>query len=178
MGLPMERSMNQVRVVEELSPSQEDSLATAKPEPYSEWVLEKIRAYLHSLGLSDPELMEQLAQASFDRALHRVGRGTEEELVRRSLEEILRRIDQALLRAVGGLPSWDEAPIATLRAAFLLNRDRFSADRLMQNANFSAEGLGEDLRKVLPHSVPPEAHLIMPEQPMRFWLFKSTHQSK
>jgi hypothetical protein len=73
-------------------------------------------------------------------------------------------------------PSKDPHPIAAARAALLLTGCPLAADALFENPEPPAEA-GEMLREILPRSTPPEAPVSMAEQPLRFWLFKSTHQS-
>jgi hypothetical protein len=73
-------------------------------------------------------------------------------------------------------PSKDPHPVAAARAALLLTGCPLAADALFENPEPPSE-TGEMLRDILPHSTPPEAPVSMAEQPLRFWLFKSTHQS-
>jgi AcrR family transcriptional regulator len=145
------------------------------PEAWPEPVRERVMAYWRGLGLVDPALIEHLADDCLSRARRRVGRGSdEEELLRRALEEAQRRFDHALTWALGLPPSQDHYPVAAARAAYLLANERIPADRLFAPGD-GASDFGVRLRKALPRSTPPEAHLPMPEAPLRFWLFKSPH---
>jgi hypothetical protein len=168
MERPMNHSVNQARI-------SSDDVPVAEPAPFSAFVVEKVITYLSRLGLSDREHREQLAHDCLNRARRRIGRGSEEELVRRALEEVQRRFDHGLARALRLPPSKDGGGVAAARAAFLMAEDRFSADSLLQSAEPPAE-IGEALQRIAPHPTPPEANLAMAEQPMRFWLFKSTHK--
>lgn len=132
-------------------------------------------AYWRHLGLTDPGLVERLGDECLHRAQRRVVKGADEELLRRALEEAQRRFDHALARAAHLPPSNDHHPVAAARAAFLMAADRFSADALFDSTDPPPD-FGPSLQEFLPHSTPPEARLVMPETPLRFWLFKSTHQ--
>lgn len=164
--------MNQVRLSENILPAaRADSLS----ESYPASVREPVMAYWRSLGLSDPALIESLADDCLNRARRRVGRGSEEEFLRRALEEVQRRFDHALGRALRLPPSRDAQPIAAARAAFLLDSERFGGDSLFRTGD-SVPDLNARLQEVLPRATPPEAPLPMSETPLRFWLFKSTHR--
>lgn len=143
------------------------------PEISSPGVRGQVMAYWRTLGLADPELIASLTQDCLHRAMRRVGRGSDEELLRRALEEVQRRFDHALARALGLPPSNDPHPVTAARAAFLLDKERVSADALFGHGD--AAEVAKYLQKILPRSTPPEAHLSMPEAPLRFWLFKSPH---
>jgi len=132
-------------------------------------------AYLRSLGLSRPDLIESLAEDCLNRARRRVGRGAGDELLKHAVEEALRRFDHALARAMRLSPSKDPHPIAAARAALLLTGNPSAGDALFGNPEPPPE-TGEMLREILPRPTPPEAPVPMTEQPLKFWLFKSTHQ--
>ncbi|HYE35060.1 hypothetical protein [Methylocaldum sp.] len=132
-------------------------------------------AYLRSLGLSQQSLVDELADDCLNRAQRRVGRGAGDELLRRAVEEAQRRFDHALARTMRLSPSKDTHPIAAARAALLLTGSPLAGDALFGNPDQSPES-GEMLREILPRPTPPEDHISMAEQPLRFWLFKSTHQ--
>lgn len=161
--------MNPVKLLEKTVP-----LGGETPETAPAQVRERVMAYWRSLGLADPDLIEHLTRDCLHRATRKVGRGSDEELLRRALEEAQRRFDHALARALGLPPSGDHHPVAAARAAFLLAKERIPADRLFGPGEAVAE-VGKQLQKILPRSTPPEAHLSMPEAPLRFWLFKSPH---
>jgi AcrR family transcriptional regulator len=157
-------------------PAVEPALAYEFPESWPEPVRLRIMAYWRELGLTDPALIETLADDCLDRARRRVGRGSDEgELLRRALEEARRRFDHALTWALGLPPSEDHRPLAAARAAYLLAEERIPADSLFA-PGASASDLSLRLRKALPRATPPEAPLPMPEAPLRFWLFKSPHE--
>ncbi len=146
--------------------------ADIAPAPYSALLKERVKAYWRSLRVSDPALLETLSEDCLNRAQRRLGRRSEEELLRHALEETQRRFDHALARALRLPPSKNAHSIAAVRAAFLLSADQPSADSLFQSAA-AAPDLSGLLRKALPCATPPEAHLSMPPAPLRFWLFKS-----
>lgn len=140
----------------------------------AEQVKQGVVAYWRELGVNDPALIERLAEECLQRAGRRVGQKVvDEELLRRALEEAQRRFDHALGRALRLPPSADPQPIAAARAAFLLNKDKVSADSLFEGE--TPPDLVTQLQAVLPQSTPPEAPQTMDETPLRFWLFKSTH---
>jgi AcrR family transcriptional regulator len=138
-------------------------------------VREDVMAYWRELGLSDPSLVQSLADECLAHARRRVSRDASEELLRRALEDVQRRLDHALARALGLPPSRDQHPLSAARAAFLLAREGISADALFLPGDAQTE-MATRLREALPHSTPPEAELKMKETPLRFWLFKSTHR--
>jgi|GEM_PF-557244 len=164
--------MNQVRILEEM-------IAFGDPEPvpqsWSPGIKERVVAYLQNLGLSRQDLIENLADDCLNRARRRVGRGAGDELLKRAVEEAQRRFDHALARAMRLSPSKDPHPIAAARAALLLMSSPSVDDALFGNPDPSSE-TGEMLREILPRPTPPEDPVPMAEQPLRFWLFKSTHQ--
>jgi hypothetical protein len=139
---------------------------------YPASVKDQLKAYWRSLKVSDPALIETLSDECLARAQRRLGHGTEGEFLRHALEEAQRRFDQALARALRLPPSKSTGPVAAARAAFLFSADQPTADGLFQSAG-SGLNLGGAFRKALPNPTPPEAHLSMPEAPLRFWLFKS-----
>ncbi len=132
----------------------------------------RVAAYWRRLGLSDPALIEHLADECLFRARKRMGRGSDVELLMRALEEAQRRFDHALARALH-LPPGDAHTIAAARAAVLLGGEWFHGDNLFRAGDPSPEFQGQ-LQAILPRSTPPEAHLAMAETPLDFWLFKST----
>lgn len=136
-------------------------------------ILRRIATYWQALGLTDPLLISSLADDCLTRARRRVGRVSNDELLRRSLEEAQRRFDHALANAVGLPPSNDPHPIAAARAALLLAARETSLNCLFAHDESTRE-LGAALQKVLPQSTPPESHLTMSVKPFRFWLFAST----
>jgi hypothetical protein len=164
--------MNQMRLSEDILPA---TGADFPSEPCSASVKAQVMDYWRGLGLSDPALIESLAGDCLNRARRRVGRGSEEEFLRRALEEAQRRFDHALGRALRLPPSRDAQPVAAARAAFLLNKERFGGDSLFRMDD-PAPDLGARLQEALPRATPPEAPLSMSETPLRFWLFKSTHR--
>lgn len=165
--------MNQVRTLNKVITS---GVVESVPQSWPPGIKERVIAYLQSLGLSRQDLVEGLAEDCLNRARRRVGRGAVEELLKRAIEEAQRRFDHALARAMRLSPSKDPHPVAAARAALLLTGCPLAADALFENPELPSE-TGEMLRDILPHSTPPEAPVSMAEQPLRFWLFKSTHQS-
>jgi hypothetical protein len=164
--------MNQVRILEEM-------ITSGDPDPIPQlWptgIKERVVAYLQSLGLSRQDLIEDLADDCLNRARRRVGRGAGDELLKRAIEEAQRRFDHALARAMRLSPSKDPHPIAAARAAMLLSNGPSAGDTLFGNPEPPSE-TGEMLKEILPRPTPPEDPVPMAEQPLRFWLFKSTHQ--
>jgi hypothetical protein len=136
-------------------------------------VRECVLAYWRDLGVTDPGLAGNLTDDCLARARRHAGR-SDGELLRRALEEALRRFDHALGRALRLPPAKDAHAIAAARAAFLLNQGHFTTDLLFKGQELPPE-LAAALLEVLPRSTPPEVHLSMPATPLRFWLFKSTH---
>ncbi|MFN5746751.1 MAG: hypothetical protein ACK443_11810 [Methylococcaceae bacterium] len=136
-------------------------------------ILRQIATYWQALGLTDPLLISSLAEDCLTRARRRVGRVSNDELLRRSLEEAQRRFDHALANAVGLPPSNDPHPIAAARAALLLAARDASLNCLFAHDESTRE-LGAALQEVLPQATPPESHLTMRVKPLRFWLFAST----
>jgi hypothetical protein len=132
----------------------------------------RVAAYWQRLGLTDAELIERLVDECLSRARRVIVHGSEDELLRRSLEEVQRRLDHALAQSLDLPPSQDTRPLAALRAAFLLSGQRSSADALFRPGP-PARPLGEAIRHALPQPTPPEAPLSMTEAPLRFWLFRS-----
>ncbi|MBP1148249.1 MULTISPECIES: hypothetical protein [Methylocaldum] len=165
--------MNQVRILEEMITSGD---ADSAPQSWLPGIKERVVAYLQSLGLSRQDLIENLADDCLNRARRRVGRGAGDELLKRAIEEAQRRFDHALARAMRLSPSKDPHPIAAARAALLLTGCPSASDALFGNPDPPSE-TGEMLREILPRPTPPEDSVPMAEQPLRFWLFKSTHQS-
>lgn len=164
--------MSQVRILEQMTTAGDaDSALQAWPPGVKERVLD----YLRSLGLSRQDLVEGLAEDCLNRARRRVGRGAAEELLKRAIEEAQRRFDHALARAMRLSPSKDPHPVAAARAALLLTGCPSASDALFGNPD-SPSDAGEMLKDILPRATPPESPAPMAEQPLRFWLFKSTHQ--
>ena len=133
---------------------------------------ERVVAYWRRLGLSDPALIDSLTEECLHRARRRMGRGSDEELLMRALEEAQRRFDHALARALHLPPSGDVHAIAAARAALLLESGGFCSDSLFRSGE-PAPDVQSKLQAILPRSTPPEAHLPMSEAPLSFWLFKS-----
>lgn len=142
------------------------------PHDIPKSVHDRVEAYWRRLGLSDAALLERLTWDCLHRAKHRVARGSEEELLLRSLEEVQRRLDHALARALGLQPAVDAHTLAAARAAFLMGDAGLVTDNLFRSGDPSPEFQAR-LRALLPQSTPPEAPLFMAEAPLRFWLFKS-----
>ena len=138
-------------------------------------VRDQVIHYWHSLGLVDHKLVQTMTDECIAQARKRVGRDAPDELLRRSLEEAQRRLDHALGRALGLAPSRDPQPLTAARAAFLLTKDGAAADALFRDVE-SATEFCRPLRGILPRATPPEAHLNMPQTPLDFWLFRSTHR--
>ncbi len=142
------------------------------PHDIPKSVHDRVEAYWRRLGVSDAALLERLTWDCLHRAKHRVARGSEEELLLRSMEEAQRRLDHALARALGLPPAVDAHTLAAVRAAFLMGDVGLSADNLFRSGDPSPEFQAR-LWTLLPKSTPPEAPMSMPEAPLRFWLFKS-----
>lgn len=170
----MERPLTSPRLTEPGKAANPDQ-ATAANEEIPGEVWQRVALYwTDGLGLSDHELVAALTHECIQRAKRRVGGRSNFELLLRSLEEAQRRFDLALARSLKLPGSRDSAPLAAARAAFLLTAERKSAEALFQPQDVSGSQSAE-LQSRLPSPTPPEAHLTMQEQPLRFWLFRSTH---
>ncbi|SMF96858.1 hypothetical protein SAMN02949497_4272 [Methylomagnum ishizawai] len=129
--------------------------------------------YWRRLWLSDPALIAHLTEECLHRARKRLGQqGSEQEWLMRTLEEIQRRFDHALARALRWPPTVDGHALAAARAAFLLGGTPSEGDALFRTGEPAPEFQAR-LQALLPRSTPPEAPLSMPPAPLRFWLFKS-----
>lgn len=129
--------------------------------------------YWRRLWLSDPALIAHLSEECLHRARKRMGQqGSEQEWLMRTLEEVQRRFDHALARALRWPPTVDGHVLAAARAAFLLSGAPGEGDALFQPGEPAPEFQAR-LQALLPRSTPPEAPLSMPPAPLRFWLFKS-----
>jgi hypothetical protein len=144
----------------------------AVPHAVPAHIKERVVAYWRRLGLTDPALIDSLAEDCLHRAKRRLGRRTDEALLMRTLEEAQRRFDHALARALRLPPSGDIHAIAAARAALLLSGDGLGSDCLFRPGEPPPEFQAQ-LQAALPRSTPPEAHLSMPEAPLSFWLFES-----
>jgi hypothetical protein len=164
--------MNQVRILQEMTTVGDPEPA---PQNWPPGIRDRVMDYLRSLGLSRQRLIEDLADDCLNRAQRRIGRSAGDELLMRAIEEAQRRFDHALARAMRLSPSKDTHPIAAARSALLLTGGPSAGDALFGIPDLSPE-IGETLKEILPRSTPPEDPVPMTEQPLRFWLFKSTHQ--
>lgn len=141
-----------------------------------EAVLESARAslldYLRDLGMRDPALVNALALECLNHARRRVGPGLRDELLRRAIEEVQRRMDVAVARWLGLNASRDAHTIAGARAALLMCRKVPSTDFLFDHPEPDPEFVSR-LKAVLPMATPPESPRAMAPQKLDFFLFKS-----
>lgn len=140
--------------------------------PFPAAVRERVVAYWRRLGLADPDLAGHLAEDCLHRARRLAGRGTDDELLSRALEEAQRRFDHALARGLRLPPAKDSHGLAAARAAALLALAGTATDNLFKPGADTAE-LAAAIQRAMPRSTPPESHCPMAEAPLRFWLFKS-----
>ena len=142
---------------------------TPRPhESFPEAVKTRLAAYLGRLGLRDPSLIEMLAEECLHRARRRAAPGSQEELLRRALEEAQRRFDHAIALALNLTGSKDSHPVAGARAALLLGSDTsISSDSLFCRHEGVAE-MASKLHAAAPIATPPESNLAMPDQQISF----------
>lgn len=151
--------------------------ATLLHESSSAEAKERLITYLHQLGVSEPALVETLAEECLHRARRRVAPGSQEELLRRALEEAQRRFDHAVARALNMTGGKDFYPVAGARAALLLGcAAGVCGDHLFHSHEDQSE-LAARMRAVLPLATPPEANLAMPDQHISFF-FSSTPKTR
>lgn len=141
-------------------------------EPAAKRVEKQIQSYLRRLQFQDPELIARLASDCLQHARRRVGRDDPDEWLRRALEEVQRRLDQALARALGLNLAREPAAVAGVRAALLLGRARIRADELFLGQPVDPAILAV-LEGARPLATPPEAPATMPTQKLSFVFFKS-----
>jgi hypothetical protein len=137
----------------------------------------RVVAYLGRLGFSDPGVIEALAEECLHRARRRAAPGSQEELLRRTLEEVQRRFDHAIALALDLAGSKDFRPVAGARAAILLGGAGISSDSLFHRQEGLAE-MASALRAALPVATPPEANLVMPDQHISFLFSRSPKARK
>lgn len=134
----------------------------------------RLLAYLERLGLRDARLCEALTGDCLSRARRGGGaRDTDEDLLRRGIEEARQLFDVRLGKLLGLDPGRDRQRLAGARAALLLSATRQSTDFLFSGEAGESWSAG-DPRLGYPIPVPPEAPTAMPAQPFRFLFFKST----
>jgi hypothetical protein len=146
--------------------------------PFSDYPLlqERLVAYLSVIGVKDGAQANAIAVEALSRARRKVAPGLNEELFRRSLEDIQRNLDLALTRALGlGLAS-DSRAISGARAALLMGQG-ITADVLLGVDSLQPLDI-EALRGALPQATPPEAPLSMQEQPFSFFFDDSSPSSE
>jgi len=155
---------------QQINSPEAENLTAGDAEP----VRQRLYDYWRSLGIQEEALLETLVGESLQRSRHKLARTSDPtDWLREALEETQRRFDHALARALHLAPAKDNQALLAARAALLLNRGCFSAEALFQAPEAATE-LAAELRRVLPQPTPPEAHLHMAEQPLSFWLFRST----
>lgn len=149
-----------------------ESLATTDAQPEAEARLLRdaenaVRAYMQRLGFGAAAIEAVLPQC-LNKARKRVGRGSlaMEELQRRAVEDVQRRIDRAMAQLLEFNP--DDLPrAARARAALLLDGVDFPKDHLLTNQPIPAQAVLA-LNAHLPTATPPENPLPMVHQTFRF----------
>ena len=141
-------------------------------------VKERLLAYLGRLGLKESDLIEMMADECLNRARRRAAPGSQEELLRRALEEAQRRFDHVLARTLNLTGAKDHHPIAGARAAILLGcAAEVRVDHLFRHQDGQTETASR-LRTALPLATPPESNLAMPDQPISFLFSRLPQQHK
>lgn len=134
---------------------------------------ERLLVYLGRLGLSDPELIETLVSECLDRAGKPFGtRGSDEEVLRRGIDEAQALFDARLGKALDLNPSRDQNRIAGARAALLLCGGQPTDFLFRRTPDENPHPPSWAAR--LPDPVPPEAPVAMPVQKLEFVFFKSS----
>lgn len=126
-----------------------------------------VRAYMNRLGFGEAAIEAVLPQC-LSKARKRVGRGPSavEELQRRAVEDVQRRLDRSLGHLLG-FAGDDLLNLARARAALLLDGIDFPKDYLLTGHPVSPEAV-QALAAHLPTATPPETPLPMAVQKFRF----------
>lgn len=125
-------------------------------------------AYLARLGLKDEELVRGIADYCLYRARRRVGHSGHEELPRRAIEEVMRKVDKAIAQAFGAGYA-DPRELARIRVALELGRVEFPLETLLRGGEIPPEAR-DALLSVLPQATPPEAPQPLAAQRFEFFL--------
>ncbi len=128
--------------------------------------------YLRDLGMRDSALMHSVALQCLNQARKRVGPGLRDELLRRAIEEVQRRMDVAIARWLELSSARDAHTVAGARAALLMCRRGSSTDFLFDHAEPDPDWVSR-LKAILPAATPPESPRAMAPQRLEFFLFKS-----
>ncbi|NJD07967.1 MAG: hypothetical protein FIA97_15955 [Methylococcaceae bacterium] len=129
-------------------------------------VRRRLTAYLEQLKVTDPGLIETLLEESMKRAERRSASGDTDELMRRALEEIQRRIDAAVAKVYGLNPVKDMHRVAAARALSLKSG---SPNLQLEAVLRSASADDTPALPALPAATPPEARLSMHPEPIAFF---------
>lgn len=159
--------------VEEVTSARD--VAPQPHEAFADAVKARLIAYLGRLGLRDASLIDTLAEECLHRARRRTAPGSQDELLRRALEEAQRRFDHAIALTLNVAGAKDFRLVAGARAALLLCKDGDS-DSLFRRHEELAE-MASRLRAGAPVATPPEANLAMPDQPIAF-LFSGSSKAR
>jgi len=128
-------------------------------------VRSRLQAYLGKLGVTAEDIAAPLLDESMRRAERRSAPGDADELLRRALEELQRRIDSAVAKALDLNTVTDTNRIAAARARALLSR---SPRQQLQSLLKSATGPSA-AAPALPFATPPEERLSMHPEPIAFF---------
>ena len=158
--------------------STEDAVSPDVAKPHHETSLgggvkARLITYLAQLGVSEPLLQQTLASECLQRARRRAAPGSEEELLRRSLEEAQRRFDHAAARALNLTGTKDFHQVVGARAAVLLGCIADIGGNHLFQADDHQPEISLAVRAALPLPTPPESHLAMPVQPISFFFSRS-----
>lgn len=126
-----------------------------------------VRTYLHGMGFGAAAIEAVLPQC-VSKARKRVGRSpfAMEELQRRAVEDVQRRIDRAMAQLLELDP--DDLPsVARARTALLLDGADFPKDHLLSSQPIPTAAV-RTLNAHLPTATPPENPLPMAPQTFRF----------
>lgn len=161
MPLVLSLSKDQDRLLQEVLPPAEARLLHDAEAA--------VRVYLRHLGFGAAATEAALPQC-LAKARKRVGRGPSavEELQRCAVEDVQRRLDQALGLLLG-FAADDLLNLARARAALLLGGADFPKDHLLTGQPVPPEAV-QALATHLPTATPPEAPLPMAAQAFRFIL--------
>lgn len=156
------------------STAREADFAVA-PEADVDDVCQRLVIYFRHLGYRDAAQIDTLVGECLQKARRKVAHGSRDELIRRALEEAQRRFESTIASVLALNGSKDMRSVAAASAALLLGGvEGLDITGLLQSEDPS-EWL-QRLRAALPRPVPPEAHLSMHEQPIRFFFSRSTHR--
>lgn len=127
----------------------------------------KVTDYLLRLGLRDEELIQGIADYCVYRARRRVGRSGHEELPRRAIEEVMRRMDKTIAHAFGVVGA-DAQHLARFQVAMELGCVAFPVEPLLRGGEIPLEAR-DVLLSALPQATPAESHRPLVEQRFEFF---------